>query len=488
MNNYMTISELTDREVLLRKYLIAGYEGLNNLSKHIIIIETPDGLNWLKGNEIIITAGHAFINDQEVKDNLVLQAKDKNVAAICIKLGRYFGNVNNKLIEDANEYGIPLFLLPKDLNYTEIVSKFYRVLYEKEHKNILKYNFAYYRLLKLRVNKSNIEDIIKETEKITGLHLNFKRFVESMENINEPFYKIEEDEFNSIISIEENRGIDEFQNNCINYAKHLIEDILKIQQSMLLSQSVNNRILTEILVENKDLSERFLFSVKRYLGWEGNCYRGIYFYSKNRLNHTSDICLQNSKIRKIFENYSNAKFLFLSDKENMIIYSNLSKKEIETFVALNQTKSYISDKNIGIAITSKYNELTALNNCYKEAKALRLINKKDLICTDDLKLRRNLVDLLLDIDKIKSIDVLNKTLLSYDQKNDSELMKTLVEFIENDLNHKITAKKLHIHTETLRYRLERIKDITDLDIKKSDDLLLLMIGVKNEKILDNLNQ
>lgn len=50
-------------------------------------------------------------------------------------------------------------------------------------------------------------------------------------------------------------------------------------------------------------------------------------------------------------------------------------------------------------------------------------------------------------------------LLAYDRENDAELSSTLRTFLEQNQNSTKTAKLLFIHYNTLRYRLERIKDI-----------------------------
>lgn len=50
-------------------------------------------------------------------------------------------------------------------------------------------------------------------------------------------------------------------------------------------------------------------------------------------------------------------------------------------------------------------------------------------------------------------------LLTYDRENDTELASTLRTFLEQNQNSAKTAKLLFIHYNTLRYRLERIKEI-----------------------------
>jgi hypothetical protein len=60
--------------------------------------------------------------------------------------------------------------------------------------------------------------------------------------------------------------------------------------------------------------------------------------------------------------------------------------------------------------------------------------------------------------------VLDK-LREYDQKNHTELLQSLKVFLENDGNTFVAAKKIHVHPNTLSYRLKRIQEISGMDLK-----------------------
>ena len=60
-----------------------------------------------------------------------------------------------------------------------------------------------------------------------------------------------------------------------------------------------------------------------------------------------------------------------------------------------------------------------------------------------------------------------------------ELIDTLVAFIENNQNINQTAAMLHIHRNTLHYRLERLKTESGLDPHQLTDLFKLYVGYLN---------
>lgn len=55
--------------------------------------------------------------------------------------------------------------------------------------------------------------------------------------------------------------------------------------------------------------------------------------------------------------------------------------------------------------------------------------------------------------------------LSYDEKNGSQLFETMCEFLEQKRDYKATAKKLYVHENTVRYRIAKVKELLEaLDI------------------------
>ena len=58
------------------------------------------------------------------------------------------------------------------------------------------------------------------------------------------------------------------------------------------------------------------------------------------------------------------------------------------------------------------------------------------------------------------------------------LQSTLKQYFVQNCDLSQTAKQLHIHVNTLRYRLQRIEQITDLNINKLQDVLWLYIGMQ----------
>jgi sugar diacid utilization regulator len=75
------------------------------------------------------------------------------------------------------------------------------------------------------------------------------------------------------------------------------------------------------------------------------------------------------------------------------------------------------------------------------------------------------------------------TLLDYDQDHHADLVNTLFQYLECGGSYDATARTLIIHRSTLRYRLQRIRDITGLDISGVDNRLNLHVAVRAWHVL-----
>lgn len=74
-------------------------------------------------------------------------------------------------------------------------------------------------------------------------------------------------------------------------------------------------------------------------------------------------------------------------------------------------------------------------------------------------------------------------LVRYDEQYQTELVGTLSTYLGNDCNLAATASTLYTHRHTVRYRLDRIAELSGLDIAKTDDREKLSLGLKAMRLL-----
>jgi sugar diacid utilization regulator len=77
-------------------------------------------------------------------------------------------------------------------------------------------------------------------------------------------------------------------------------------------------------------------------------------------------------------------------------------------------------------------------------------------------------------------------LLDYDATSQSDLVGTLSQYFECGGNYDSTARTLHIHRSTLRYRLRRIRELSGHDLGAVDSRLNLHVATRAWQILRGL--
>ena len=72
-------------------------------------------------------------------------------------------------------------------------------------------------------------------------------------------------------------------------------------------------------------------------------------------------------------------------------------------------------------------------------------------------------------------------LVAYDEQYGTELVRTLETFLDNDGSMAATYKQLYTHRHTIRYRLERVKELTGLDVGSTDGRERLGLGPEGDE-------
>lgn len=71
----------------------------------------------------------------------------------------------------------------------------------------------------------------------------------------------------------------------------------------------------------------------------------------------------------------------------------------------------------------------------------------------------------------------------YDTENGTDLYHTLFAYLENGCNAKLASGKLFVHRNSMVYRLERISEIGNIDIRDTDTIFLLRISYAIDRFL-----
>ena len=74
-------------------------------------------------------------------------------------------------------------------------------------------------------------------------------------------------------------------------------------------------------------------------------------------------------------------------------------------------------------------------------------------------------------------------LVAYDEQYATDLVQTVEAFLDADGNVAGTAARLFTHRHTIRYRLERVRELSGLDVGSTDGREKLSLGLKAMRVL-----
>ncbi len=103
---------------------------------------------------------------------------------------------------------------------------------------------------------------------------------------------------------------------------------------------------------------------------------------------------------------------------------------------------------------------------------------KPILHFDDLGIFKIFIHVT-DVDELEDFYRLTLTpLLDYDRRKQTQLLSTLVSYFNNNCNVRKTSEDLFTHYNTVLYRLDRIQEITGMNLDNSNDRLNLEMALK----------
>jgi hypothetical protein len=65
-----------------------------------------------------------------------------------------------------------------------------------------------------------------------------------------------------------------------------------------------------------------------------------------------------------------------------------------------------------------------------------------------------------------------------------ELVATLAAYLGSNLDRQLAARRLHVHPNTLDYRLRQVRELAGLDVHRTDDLVLVALALRQHRLAD----
>lgn len=115
-----TLNNLFILDIMKDCVVLAGHKGLTRNVQFVNISDTPDAIQFLDNNHLLLTTGYAFKDDTQELCELIRRMHALNCTGIVIKVNRFLKELPEEVKLLADELAFPIIDLPSDLTLGEL--------------------------------------------------------------------------------------------------------------------------------------------------------------------------------------------------------------------------------------------------------------------------------------------------------------------------------------------------------------------------------
>ncbi|GAB7388434.1 PucR family transcriptional regulator [Bacillaceae bacterium] len=517
----------------------AGEGGLDREIEFITIMEVPDIIQWLKGKDLLLTSLYPIRNDEEKISCLVQQLYENGSAALAIKTHRFVAEIPPVILSEGNRLDFPIIEIAKEVSYLDIMTPLMSSILNKSFTEFNEVEHVLKWITELAMGGKGIGHIIRAVEQLMGNRVSVESEIPFFEGIDLPpgitplNWSQKRDLKKAKCSIRMTRIWNNKEIPCIvtpiilnnvlyGYVtcwqvKKEFRDIdfyilnrviplvalefLKVKTRLDVEQTYKDDLLSDILFGHWNDQEK-LFTKAKWFGWDlSRDYQVIVINAQEWTEPEREDAVTNQEykreilreIGKMFSTGEEKPILGLRNDLVVVLYPvarrtrNEERHEDRILEVAKAIENRVSKKwkemKFVIGIGRFYPGIRGIHKSFTEAaRAIqlgkRVWSKKTCIHFDQLRIYRMLCEYQ-DRNELNEMfmETIGK-LIEYDKKNRSQLTDTLITYFRCHCSLTETAEKLFVHVNTLKYRLQKIEQLTGCNIQNAEDRLWLHMGAK----------
>lgn len=196
--------------------------------------------------------------------------------------------------------------------------------------------------------------------------------------------------------------------------------------------------------------------------------------------HTYDTELGNEKLKEIEKSlYPVLKAGIVYEEEGRLIILIAGRQRTK---AVNEFRKLCrTEPNLYVGIGPSVNRMKDIHNSYEKAYTAYQLTKtaipKNILIYEELGVYKILADAKESSIYPAFVQETLGRLIDYDKENNTEYMKILEEYFENECSILYTSKALYCHKNTVAYKINKIKEILGYDILSNENRTKIMLSI-----------
>lgn len=169
--------------------------------------------------------------------------------------------------------------------------------------------------------------------------------------------------------------------------------------------------------------------------------------------------------------------------ESIVFLLNFSQPLSSTDPDFLSLEQYVRQNNLNLGISRCFTDISKLQQHYHQAIIAaelgeRLNRPQGIMRYEDYSIY-HMIEVCAEHDNLWNfLDPAINKLIEYDRANQTSMVETLKQALIHFKNNTAAAENLHIHKNTLFYRLEKIRKIIDCDLNDGDVMGRLQLSFK----------
>lgn len=164
----LTLAELLEDEVMAGAELIAGRAGVGRPISALNVMTVPDIGRWVRQDEFLLATGYPLPRDDEGQARLLTDLHQLGVAGIGIKLDRYLPELGEKVIDVAEGLGLPLVVIPERIRFDDILSRAFATIVNRQAAALATAQDIHHSFLEITLSGGGLSQLAHKLSELLG--------------------------------------------------------------------------------------------------------------------------------------------------------------------------------------------------------------------------------------------------------------------------------------------------------------------------------
>ena len=513
---WLTVESVLELEALRGAEIIAGHDGLGRNIKSVTVLDAPDAALWLRGQELALTSTFPLIKRRHGLKTLIEELVARNVAGLGVKLHRYMTTLPDSMIVRANELAFPIIKVPDHVAWIEVINPIFARVLDTDARQLIRSEEIRSQFTSQLFSGASLDSLMALLYSMIGHTVLLSSPADALtlwlpdtalatdqviQALHAPTTSTDHTspcpgvirrcfpDFSIvytaldhspqsqayIAAVETDGPIEPSLLYCLTHAREAISmSLLQRRANISIAREKHNEFVLTLVDSNLSgvarkahiargrerdlpLHDRYFAAIIKFHNLNDHVFRAIasFFHSKMETDHLLVSGLDRSRF-----------LLLIPETMGSDFQLDGGVSHLENYIAQACMHQEAPEWNAGI---SQVSEVVHLDRAFEQAEyaldhSLKSGKKCQAKLHDETGLYRLLSHPAMQSDVGRYVDDWLEPLLSYDARRNARLVNTLRTFLDTNGNYRETARLMHVHHNTVRYRISQIYTLTRREI------------------------